>query len=114
MVVLQNQKENRRTPRLSFRSGIRYQLRGKHDFDTGISNDISCGGLRFTNEQFLPITTLVMLEINVLNRTLRPIGKVSWSRPLAHSHRNQTGVEFVEFNELEQSYLKNFIDMQAG
>jgi hypothetical protein len=112
MVLGQKQKENRCTPRLNFRSEIRYQLRGKPDFDSGISKDISCGGLRLTNEQFIPTSSLVMLEINVLNRILRPIGKVAWSMPLAHSNRNQTGIEFVEFSGTERNYLKDFIDMQ--
>ena len=112
MVVLQKQKENRCAPRLNFRSEIRYQLRGKRDFDSGISNDISYGGLKFTNERFIPTSTLVMLEINVLNRILRPVGRVAWSMPLAHSNRNQTGIEFVEFNGLERNCLKDFIDMR--
>jgi hypothetical protein len=112
MVVLQNQKDNRTTPRLNFHSGVRYQLRGKPNFDNGISNDISCGGLKFTNEQFIPTSTLVMLEINVLNRILRPLGRVAWSTSLAHSNRSQTGIEFVEFNRLERNYLKDFIDMR--
>lgn len=112
MVVLEKQKENRCFPRLSFHSGLRYQLRGGSDFANAVCNDISYGGLRFTTDRFLPIAAPVMLEINVLNRILRPVGKVAWSMPLAHSQRNQTGVEFVEFNGLDQAYLKNFIDMK--
>jgi hypothetical protein len=112
METLNKQNENRCFPRLEFHSKVRYQFRGKPDFDSGISRDISCGGLRLTNEQFIPTSTLVMLEINVLNRILRPVGKVAWSMPLAHSNRNQTGIEFVEFNTIERNYLKDFIDMQ--
>lgn len=110
---MEKQKENRCFPRLEFHSKIRYQYRGKPDFDSGISRDISCGGLRLTSEQFIPTSTLIMLEINVLNRILRPVGKVAWSMPLAHSNRNQTGIEFVEFNPVEQNYLKDFIAMQV-
>ena len=113
MVQLQNQKENRSNPRLNFYSQIRYQLRGKPEFDRGISKDISCGGLRFINEQFIPPASLLMLEINVLNRVIRPVGKVAWSQVLAHSNRSQMGVEFVEFNRIDQRYLKDFIDMQT-
>jgi len=109
---MEKQKENRNFPRLSFHSKIRYQLRGKPDFDSGISRDISYGGLKLTNEQFIPTSSLVMLEINVLNRILRPVGKVAWSFPVAHSNRNQTGIEFVEFDSTERNYLKDFINMQ--
>lgn len=114
MASLVNTKENRCFPRIDFHSQVRYQLRGKSDFDNVLSNDISCGGLRFTSDKFIPTSTLVMLEVNVLNRVLRPIGKIAWSTPVAHSDRNQTGVEFMEFNALERDYLRDFVNMQAG
>ena len=109
MVLGQEKKENRISCRLNFYSRIRYQFRGKPDFDSGISKDISSGGLRLANERFIPSATLVMLEINVLNRILRPVGKVAWSTALMYSNRNQTGIEFVEFNRIERDYLKDFI-----
>jgi len=112
MAILGKSKDNRCSPRIDFHVPIRYQLRGKPDFDNVISNDISYGGLRFTSDRFIPTSTLVMLEINVLNRVLRPIGKIAWSTPVAHTDRNQTGVEFMEFNALERNYLRDFVNMQ--
>ncbi len=114
MIAAQSRKENRSYPRLDFHSEIRYQLRGKQDFDNAISNNISSGGVRFTNQKFIPASTLLMLEINVGNRVLRPIGRVAWSNSLAHTDRNQMGIEFVEFNNLERDYLNDFIKMQVG
>lgn len=114
MAILGKSKENRCFPRVDFHSQIRYQLRGRPDFDNVLGNDISCGGLRFTSDKFIPTSTFVMLEVNVLNRVLRPIGKVAWSTPVAHSDRNQTGVEFMEFNTLEKNYLRDFVNMQLG
>jgi Tfp pilus assembly protein PilZ len=114
MAILGKSKENRCFPRIDFHSPIRYQLRGKSDFDNVLSNDISCGGLRFSSDRFIPTSTMVMLEINVLNRILRPMGKIAWSTPVAHSDRNQTGVEFMEFNTLERNYLRDFVNMQLG
>lgn len=107
-------KEQRHFPRVDFHSKIRYQFRGKPDFDSGMSRDISCNGLKLTNEQFMPTSSLVMLEINVFNRVLRPIGKVAWSQALAHSNRNQTGIEFIEFDALEHKYLNEFINMRIS
>ncbi|MFH0918121.1 MAG: PilZ domain-containing protein [Candidatus Omnitrophota bacterium] len=113
-MALEKKNENRSFLRLPFRTKIHYRFRGKPDFDIGISKDISCGGLKLTNDEYIPTSTLLMLEINVLNRVLRPVGKVAWSMPLAHSNRNQTGIEFVEFNAVEQNYLKDFIAMQSS
>lgn len=114
MAFLARQKENRCFPRIDFHSKVQYQVRGKLDFASALTNDISCGGLRFTSDRFVPVSTAVMVEINVLSRVLRPIGRVAWSSSLAHSNRNQTGVEFVEFDMLEKRLLKDFIDMQLG
>lgn len=114
MVVSTKREERRFFPRVDFHSQIHYQLRGKPDFENALSNDISCGGLRFTSERFIPNSTAVMLEINVLNRVLRPIGRVVWSTPLPHSNRNQLGIEFVEFNIVEKNYLKDFVNMQLS
>jgi len=114
MEFLAKQKENRCFPRVDLHSKIQYQVRGKPDFASALTNDISYGGLRFTNDRLVPSSSAVMLEINVLNRVLRPIGKVAWSTPLPHSNRNQTGVEFIEFDVSERRYLKDFIDMQLG
>jgi len=114
MVLSVNKNENRCLPRVDFATQMRYQVRGKPDFANVVSSDISCGGLRFSDDKFIPTATAVMLEINVLNRVLRPIGKVAWSTPQAHSNRNQMGVEFVEFDTLERNYLKEFINMQLS
>ena len=77
MVILAKKEEKRFSPRIDFHSQVRYQLRGKPDFDNALTSDISCGGLRFTSNRFIPTSTAVMFEINVLNRVLRPIGKVA-------------------------------------
>jgi len=114
MESLPGHKEGRCFPRIDLHSKIQYRIRGKPDFASALTNDISCGGLRFTNDRFVPTSTTVMLEINVLNRVLRPIGRVAWSTPLPHCNRNQTGIEFIEFNFSERNYLKDFIDIQLG
>jgi Tfp pilus assembly protein PilZ len=114
MPNLARKEEMRFSPRVDFHTQLRYQLRGKPEFANAVSSDISCGGLKFTTDKFIPTSVPVMLEINVLNRVLRPIGKVAWSTPLAHSDRNQMGIEFVEFDMLEKNYLKDFVNMQLS
>ena len=105
-------KENRSSPRINFHSKVHYQLRGKPEFDSAVTSNISCGGMRFSNDKFIPTSTAIMLEINVLNRVLRPIGRIAWSQPVSHSNRSHMGVEFIEFDTLERNYLKEFINMQ--
>ena len=114
MPLVEKSKENRSYQRIGFNLELRYQTRGKPDFDNAVSSDISCGGVRFTSSKFLSTTTSIMFEINVLNRILHPVGRVAWSAPIAHSDRNQLGIQFVEFDLFEKNYLRDFINMQLG
>jgi len=107
-------EEKRRFPRIDFRTPIRYQIRGTSEFDNAISDNISIGGISFINSKFIAPVTPVMLEINVLSRILRPIGKIAWSSPLPHSNRNRLGIEFLELDSQEKNYLSDYIKMQMG
>jgi Tfp pilus assembly protein PilZ len=109
---LQNE-EKRRFQRVDLRAALRYQIRGVSDFDNAISDNISEGGLAFNSLKFIPPSTPVMLEINLLSKILHPIGRVSWCQPLPHSNRNRLGVEFLEFDSSEKKYLSDYVDMQA-
>jgi c-di-GMP-binding flagellar brake protein YcgR len=105
-------EEKRRFPRIKLKSPMRYQIRGLPDFDNAICDNISAGGIGFLSNKFIAPRTLVMLEINLLSRILRPIGKIAASVPLPHCDRNRLGVEFLELDNKEKLYLQNYINMQ--
>jgi hypothetical protein len=107
-------KDNRRYPRISIDKPLRYQVRGMGGYESAIAENISVGGLGFINNEFISPKTPLMLEINVLSRILRPVGQVTRSFPLPHSSRYYSGVEFLEFNQVEKRYLSDYIDMQTG
>lgn len=107
-------EEKRLTPRIKLSTPLRYQIRGEPEFNTTVSDDISVGGLSFYESKFIAPKTPLNLEINVLSRILRPMGRVAWSSPLPHSDRYRLGIEFLEFNLKEKDYLSDYIDMQTG
>lgn len=107
-------EEKRRYPRLNLHAPIRYQVRGQPKFDNTISNDISLGGLNFTGISFLSPKTTVMLEVNVLSKVLKVIGKIAWAQTLPHSYRNKIGVEFLNMDPLEKNYLSEYLNMQLS
>lgn len=109
-----NLEEKRRFPRINLRTSVRYQVRGEPEFSNNLTDNISTGGVSLTNNMFIAPSTLLMLEINILSRILRPMGKVSWSQTVPHSDRNRLGIEFLELNYNEKDYLADYIDMQLG
>lgn len=107
-------EEKRKFPRIALKSPLRYQVRGYSDFDSAICDNISEGGAGFISNRYLAPATLVMLEINVLSRILRPVGKIVSSINLPHSDRNRLGIKFLELDNNEKHYLHDFISMQLA
>ncbi len=110
--MLNRLKENRQFPRIGLKAPVRYLVRGTHGAGNALCDNISAGGVSFTTDKFIPPSTHLMLEINVLSRILKPAGKIAWSSALAYSDRNRLGIEFLEFAPSERNYLQDFIKMQ--
>lgn len=106
-------EEKRQSPRVNLRTAIRCQVRGEPHFDNAISDDISVGGMSFVGNNFIAPATPVMLEVNVLSKVLRPIGRIAWTQPLPHSDRNRLGIQFLELDPIEKNYLADFINMHT-
>lgn len=107
-------EKERRFPRIKLSSPLRYQIRGTPEFNETVCDNISVGGMSFINHKFIAPKTPVAVEINVLSRILRPIGRIAWSLPLSHSDRYRSGVEFLEVGPRERDYLSDYIDMRLG
>jgi Tfp pilus assembly protein PilZ len=107
-------EEKRNFPRVNLRTNIRYQVRGESEFSNTLTENIGIGGAALTDEKFIAPSTPLMLEINILSRILRLIGKVAWVSPLPHSDRNRLGIEFLELSFIEKNYLTDFINMKLG
>jgi c-di-GMP-binding flagellar brake protein YcgR len=107
-------KEKRQFQRVSLRTRLRYQVRGKPEYANTISDNISEGGVGFVALKFIPPTTALTLELDLLNRTLYPIGRVSWCQPLPHSQKNRLGVEFIEFDQNEKIFLSDYLKVKRA
>lgn len=95
---------------MRFQTPLSYQVRGQGDLNHTLSDNISIGGLSFTNNRFIAPNTCLMLQVNVLSKIVRPVAKISWVSSLARSDKFRVGVEFVEFDFQEKKHLVNYID----
>jgi len=62
-----------------------------------LSGDISEGGLRLSVQEFIPLNTIVRLNIHVSDsaRVLPAQGRVVWVREVPQSDRYDVGIEFI-------------------
>ncbi len=112
MEIVREKDEKRVAPRIRVHAPLRYQIRGTSNFSNVLSDNISVTGLGFINDDFIPPSSNLTLELNILSRVLTPIGKIAWSYPVPHSNKYRMGVEFLEMNPVERRYLDDYIGIQ--
>lgn len=96
-------EEKRRAKRLEEESEVtitvvscwRNAPRGKVIYDQ--SRDISASGARIKANIFLPVDTLLKLDLTLksLNQVITTIGKVKWIKIIYEDESYEAGVEFV-------------------
>ena len=105
------QEERRCFPRINLHAPVRFQIKGEPGFDNTISDDVSLGGLSFISDTYISPATDLILEINVLSRIIKALGKIVWSCHLPHSDRSLFGIEFTEFEASDRDYLSCYVNM---
>lgn len=106
-------EEKRRFPRVRLKVPLRFHLRGNPEIDNTLTEDIGLGGIGFINNGFIPAKTPLDLEIPVFSRLLCPIGRVAWSQVLPHSNRYRVGVEFVQIDQKDSDFLRDYLSMNV-
>jgi len=106
--------EKRRFPRIEFKSPLQYRLRGTRGYRNTIAEDVSLGGLRFSDNYFVAPKSHLNLEFNALNRLIQAVGKVVWVSHIPHTDRYRYGVEFIGSDRQNLSFLNDFIMLRTG
>lgn len=107
-------EEKRRSQRIKINTPLCYQIRGTALYKNALCDNISAGGMSVISNDFIPLSATLMLEMNILSRTLRPIGKIARVEFLPRSNQKRLGVQFVEFAASEKNYLSDYIKLQMG
>lgn len=94
-------KEQRQFPRVPLHGPLHFQVKTTSKFGSTVSRDISEGGIRFLSDDFVPVGTSMILEVNLDNspKYINAVADVVWSQKVPHSERYQLGLRFSEINE---------------
>ena len=99
-------------PRFNFEGPLKFQVRGAGATYNTVGDDLSQSGIGFVHHEFIPASTALNLEIKLIDRVVKTIGKVMWARPLSRSNKFRVGVNFIEFDILEKKFLEDFISLK--
>lgn len=110
-------EEKRKTPRLQEENAVTITVvsGGNNLLQETVmhnrSQDISVGGTRIQAHLYLPVDTLLMLEmkLNTVRQMITVIGKVKWIKIIYEDEAYEAGVEFVNTPRDAVRKLKDYI-----
>ena len=90
-------QERRGSKRITLSGPIRYQHKGSQRFGNSIGRDISMDGLGFISNEFFPISTDLVFEVQHPERPefIKAVGKIIWISNQPHSDRYFVGAKFL-------------------
>lgn len=106
--------EKRRSPRINAKVPLRYQIRGKPEYSSAISGNLSISGLGFINDQFIAPNNCLNIEINLPAQVINAVGRVTRADSLRGSDRYCLGVEFLEMDRRQKSALSDYLGKRIG
>jgi len=106
--------EKRRSPRISIKVPLRYQIRGRPEFSSAISGDMSIGGLGFLNDEFIAPNNWLNIEINLLPEVISTTARVIRSDSLPRSDKYRLGLEFSGMDYRQKRFLTDYINQRRS
>ncbi|MFH0838951.1 MAG: PilZ domain-containing protein [Candidatus Omnitrophota bacterium] len=106
-------QERRRFQRVACHIPVQYKSLNKNssnDIKGGLSKDISAGGVRFVSTYFLPVFSMLNLEIS-LDSNLHKItamARVVWVQKLPYNENYVVGLEFVNIEHKDRLKINRF------
>ena len=90
-------QERRDSERLLLSSPMRYRKKGSQRFGNTIGRDINNGGIGFISNEFFPISTHLIFEVQhpKTQEFIKAVGEVVWVSNQAHSERFLIGAKFI-------------------
>jgi c-di-GMP-binding flagellar brake protein YcgR len=109
-------EERRRVPRLQEESEVTITIGadGKFPEEKVIHHqgkDISASGIKITTDIFLPISTLLKMDIKLkyLQQKITTLGKVKWIKIIVEDESYEAGVQFVSSPREATQKLADYI-----
>lgn len=90
-------QERREAQRMALSGPIRYQRKGSQRFGNSIGRDISAGGIGFISNEFFPVSTHLIFEVQHPQRAeyIKAVGEIAWISDQPHSDRYYVGARFL-------------------
>jgi len=110
-IVPDYKKERRRFIRIKEDDAINFTTIPTYKSTSSLTKDLSIGGIRFFSGHFIPLHSILKLEIKLkfLPRIIYAIARIVWIKEIFDDERYDIGVEFIEINKQDLRLLDHYL-----
>ena len=103
--------DGRRFTRIPFKRPVRFSAFNGERCDSHIAQDLSQGGLRMLSSEFIPVHSVVSVQIQLKDRekVMDVQGRVVWVRYNPMTETYQMGLEFADDAAFQRAMISEFI-----
>jgi c-di-GMP-binding flagellar brake protein YcgR len=103
--------ERRRYLRITEDDIITYEVLPVHRTGRGITENLSIGGIRFFADEFIPISSILKVEVRLkhADKEINAIVKVRWIKEYFDDERYNLGTEFIEISSEDIKFLNDYL-----
>ena len=103
--------DSRRFTRVPFKRPVRFSAFNSSQTVSHIAQDLSQGGLRMLSSEFIPVNSLVGIQIQLKDRemVMDVQGRVVWVRYNPMTETYQMGLEFADDAAFQRMMISEFI-----
>lgn len=103
--------ERRKYLRITEEDIISYEILPVHKTGGGITENLSIGGVRFFANEFIPVLSILKVEIKLkhTDREINAIVKTRWIKQYFDDERYELGAEFIEISSENVKFLNDYL-----
>ncbi len=111
-------EERRSYPRAQCDLALQYRNLNKNYSQAAgaLAKDISAGGMRFISSNFLPVFTLLRIELLIESdiRSISLTARVAWTEKLPYNENYLIGVEFLNIRNEDRVKINSFVNTKIA
>ncbi len=106
-----SEKERRKFSRVSEAAEISYSIMPRYKTERRLTRDLSLGGIRFISDSFIPLSSVLKVEIKLKHtqRIISAIVKVVWVRSVFGDESYEIGAKFLQIKNKDLEFLDYYL-----
>ena len=109
-------KERRKFKRINEQTAVGYSVMPNYKSERKLTQDLSLGGIKFISDHFIPVGSVLKLEISLKHtpRVISAVARLVWIKAIFNDEHYDAGAEFIEIDREDLEFMRDYLDRKPS